>query len=59
MPDTSAHLLRDVLGKFWAPVPWMLEAVIVIELCLHDYIEAVVIAILLVFNAAQIPEIPE
>ena len=31
MPDTSAHLLRDVLGKFWAPVPWMLEAVIVVE----------------------------
>ena len=52
MPDTSAHLLRDALGKFWAPVPWMLEAVIVIELGLHDYIEAIVIAILLVFNAA-------
>jgi H+-transporting ATPase len=52
MPDTSAHLLRDALGKFWAPVPWMLEAVIVIELGLHDFIEAVVIAVLLVFNAA-------
>jgi H+-transporting ATPase len=52
MPDTSVHLLRSALGKFWAPVPWMLEAVIVIELGLHDYVEAVVIAVLLVFNAA-------
>jgi H+-transporting ATPase len=30
----------------------MLETVIVIELCLHDYIEAVVIGVLLIFNAA-------
>ena len=40
MPDTSAHLIRSALSKFWAPVPWMLEAVIVIELTLHDYVEA-------------------
>ena len=26
MPDTSAHLLRNALGRFWAPVPWLLEA---------------------------------
>jgi H+-transporting ATPase len=30
----------------------MLEAVIVIELCLHNYIEALVITVLLIFNAA-------
>jgi H+-transporting ATPase len=52
MPDTSAHLIRSALSKFWAPVPWMLEAVIAIELGLHDYVEASVIAVLLVFNAA-------
>ena len=52
MPDTSAHPVRGVFGKFWAPVPCMLEAVIVIELCLHNYIEALVIAALLIFNAA-------
>src|ERR1700691_3735397 len=52
MPDTSAHPIRSALSKFWAPVPWMLEAVIVIELGLHDYVEASVIAVLLVFNAA-------
>jgi H+-transporting ATPase len=52
MPDTSAHPLRNALAKFWAPVPWLLEASIVLELVLHKYYEALVIAALLVFNAA-------
>ncbi len=52
MPDTSAHPLRNALAKFWAPVPWLLEASIVLELVLHKYYEAAVIACLLVFNAA-------
>jgi H+-transporting ATPase len=52
MPDTSAHPLRNALAKFWAPVPWLLEASIVLELVLHKYYEATVIAGLLVFNAA-------
>jgi H+-transporting ATPase len=52
MPDTSAHPLRDALAKFWAPVPWLLEASIVLELVLHKYYEAAIIAVLLIFNAA-------
>jgi H+-transporting ATPase len=52
MPDTSAHPLRDALAKFWAPVPWLLEAAIVLEVVLHKTIEAAVIGGLLVFNAA-------
>ena len=52
MPDTSAHPLRNALTKFWAPVPWLLEASVVLELVLHKYYEAAVIAALLVFNAA-------
>jgi H+-transporting ATPase len=52
MPDTSAHPLRNALAKFWAPVPWLLEASIVLELVFHKYYEALVIAALLVFNAA-------
>lgn len=50
--DPSRHLIRNALGKFWAPVPWMLEAVVVVELCLHHYAEASIIAVLLIFNAA-------
>jgi H+-transporting ATPase len=52
MPDTSAHPLRNALAKFRAPVPWLLEASIVLEIVLHKYYEAAVIAALLVFNAA-------
>jgi H+-transporting ATPase len=52
MPDTSVHPLRMALEKFWAPVPWMLEAAIVLELVLDKYVEAAIIAGLLVFNAA-------
>ncbi len=52
MPDTSVHPFRLALEKFWAPVPWMLEAAIVLELVLGKYVEAAIIAALLVFNAA-------
>jgi H+-transporting ATPase len=52
MPDTSEHPLRNALAKFWAPVPWLLEAAIVFQVVLHKYVEAAVIAGLLVFNAA-------
>ena len=52
MPDTSAHAVRRAIEKFWAPVPWMLEAAIVLQVALGDYTEAAIIAGLLVFNAA-------
>jgi H+-transporting ATPase len=52
MPDTTAHPLRNALLKFWAPVPWLLEAAIVLQVVLHKYVEAAVIAGLLIFNAA-------
>ena len=51
MPDTGVHPLRMALAKFWAPVPWMLEAAIVLELILGKYVEASIIAVLLLFNA--------
>jgi H+-transporting ATPase len=52
MPDASAHPFRNALMKFWAPVPWLLEASIVLELVLHKVYEAAIIAVLLIFNAA-------
>ncbi|HVW10985.1 MAG TPA: plasma-membrane proton-efflux P-type ATPase [Bryobacteraceae bacterium] len=50
--EEKAHPFRAIFGKLWAPVPWMLEATIVLEILLHKNVEAVVIAILLIFNAA-------
>lgn len=52
MPDTALHPLRRALTKLWAPVPWMLEAAILLEVVLGKYVEAAIIAGLLVFNAA-------
>ena len=52
VPDTALHPLRRALTHLWAPVPWMLEAAIVLEIVLGKYIEAGVIAALLAFNAA-------
>jgi H+-transporting ATPase len=34
IPDTGVHPLAMALDKLWAPVPWMLEAAIVLELVL-------------------------
>jgi H+-transporting ATPase len=52
VPDTAVNPLRSALNKFWSPVPWMLEAAIVLQICLGEYVEASIIAVLLVFNAA-------
>jgi H+-transporting ATPase len=51
MPDTADHLFCSALLKFWAPVPWMLEAAIALQLVLGKTVEAAIIAGLLVFNA--------
>ena len=50
--DTATQPWRSALSKFWAPVPWMLEAAIILQIALHEYVEAAVIAVLLAFNAA-------
>jgi len=50
--DAAERPFRRALGKLWAPVPWMLEAAIVLELILGKYLEGGIIAVLLVFNAA-------
>jgi H+-transporting ATPase len=52
MPDTSIHSLRNAATKFWAPVPWLLEGAIMLQVVLHKYDAAAVIAGLLIFNAA-------
>ncbi len=50
--DVAQHPVRRALGKLWAPVPWMLEAAILLQLFLGDYVEAGVVAFLVLANAA-------
>jgi H+-transporting ATPase len=52
VPDTAPNPLRRALRQFWAPVPWMLEAAVVLEVALGKHVEGAIIALLLAFNAA-------
>jgi H+-transporting ATPase len=52
MPDAGVHPLRMALEKFSTPVAWMLEAAVVLQIIMGSYIEAGIIAALLIFNAA-------
>ncbi|MHB8455827.1 MAG: plasma-membrane proton-efflux P-type ATPase [Acidiferrobacterales bacterium] len=45
------HPWLTFLGKFWAPVPWMLEAAVVLQFALGKIDEALVIGALLMVNA--------
>jgi H+-transporting ATPase len=51
LPDDAVHAWRIVLKQLWAPVPWMLEGTIILELVLGKNAEAAIIAALLAFNA--------
>ncbi|HYA37152.1 MAG TPA: cation-transporting P-type ATPase, partial [Candidatus Methylomirabilis sp.] len=42
VPEARPHSWRVLLGKFWSPVPWMLEATVVLQLALGKADEAVV-----------------
>lgn len=49
--DVTTNPLLEVVETFWAPVPWLLEAAIVLQLILHDFAEAAIVFGLLLFNA--------
>jgi H+-transporting ATPase len=54
-PNTVAQMRPRTLGallkKFWGLIPWMLELAIIIDVLLGRWLEASVIAALLIFNA--------
>jgi len=52
LPDNAPPPWRAALGQLWAPVPWMLEGAIVLQVALGQFPEAALVAVLLVFNAA-------
>jgi H+-transporting ATPase len=51
MPDVSVRPILSLLSKFWAPIPWLLEGSLILEVGLHKYFEAAILAGLLIFNA--------
>ncbi|HEV2328989.1 MAG TPA: plasma-membrane proton-efflux P-type ATPase [Verrucomicrobiae bacterium] len=48
--EEPPHPLRQFLRRFWAPIPWLLEAAIIVQMFLGERVEAEVIAGLLVAN---------
>jgi len=49
--DKAPPRWRAFADKFWSPVPWMLEAAILLQLGLGEHLEAAIVAALLLFNA--------
>ena len=49
--EDKAHPVKQIIKRFWAPIPWLLEATIIIQLFLGEDVEASLIAGLLVLNA--------
>ncbi len=52
VPEQRTSPARMLLKKLTGPVPWMLEAALVLEIVQRRWIEAAIVAVLLFFNAA-------
>lgn len=50
--EVDEGIWRSLLAKFIAPVPCLLEAAIILQIVIGEYVEASLIALLLIFNAA-------
>ena len=52
VPEQGPMVLARLVGGLWAPVPWMLEATIMLEALLGKWLDAGVVAAVLALNAA-------
>jgi H+-transporting ATPase len=50
--EERVHPVAQVVRHFWAPVPWMLEAAIALQIAVGERFEALMIATLLILNVA-------
>ncbi len=50
--EESESRFQRILRHFWAPVPWMLEATVLLQLAIGGYLEAALIAGVLLLNVA-------
>jgi len=53
VPEKKERFLKRLGKKFWGLVPWMLEATALVTLVLGKYVDALVIVVLLLFNAGM------
>ena len=52
IPEVHQSKLALLASKLWGPVPWLLEAAIVLELVLGNDVQALIIAVLVALDAA-------
>jgi H+-transporting ATPase len=52
MEEEKKSLLVKLLGYFWGPIPWMIEAAALLSLVVQHWTDMIIICIMLVFNAA-------
>ncbi len=50
--EEKASPLRQILGYFWGPIPWMIEVAAVLSIVVGHWDDVAIIVVLLVFNAA-------
>jgi H+-transporting ATPase len=50
--EEAVHPLTKLARQFWAPVPWMLEATIILQMAIRQWLTAAVVAALLLCNVA-------
>ena len=50
IPEVKTNRLLAFVKKFWAPIPWLLELTVILELVLGDVLQAAIFLALLVFN---------
>ena len=43
--------LRQLLGYFWGPIPWMIEAAAILSGMIRHWVDLAIIGVMLVFNA--------
>jgi H+-transporting ATPase len=51
VPEKTTPRWLAFLAKFWSPIPWLLEAAMILEIARGKHVEATAIAVLLLFNA--------
>jgi H+-transporting ATPase len=50
--EEDVHPIKRLAMHFWAPVPWMLEATIVLQIAIGQELTALMVALLLLLNVA-------
>ncbi|MCF8049162.1 MAG: plasma-membrane proton-efflux P-type ATPase [Desulfarculaceae bacterium] len=50
--EQKKSALLKLLGYFWGPIPWMIEAAAVLSLIVRHWSDMIIICVMLVFNAA-------